>query len=107
MVTAVFYKSSDNKMLGFEISGHAGYAEYGNDIACASVSSAVMLTANTMTEVFNVNAKVKVNEDEILLKLVEDKDGSGDKLILGLLMQMDILSDEFPGSIKIVTKTAS
>ncbi|MBQ4095230.1 MAG: ribosomal-processing cysteine protease Prp [Oscillospiraceae bacterium] len=104
MVTARFYNSSDNKMLGFHVSGHAGFSDFGNDIACASVSSAVMLTANTITEVFKINAKVEVNENEILLKLLEDKDGSGDKLLLGLLMQMDLLSDEFPGAIKIVTK---
>ena len=107
MVTARFYKNSDNRMLGFHISGHAGYAEAGSDIACASVSSAVMLTANTITEVYKIDAKVEVNEDEILLKLKEDKDDNGDKLILGLLLQMDILSDEFPGSIKIVNKTVS
>ena len=104
MVTARFYNSSDNKMLGFHVSGHAGFSDFGSDIACASVSSAVMLTANTITEVFKINAKVEVNENEILLKLLEDKDGSGDKLLLGLLMQMDLLSDEFPGAIKIVTK---
>ncbi len=91
-------------MLGFHISGHAGFSDYGSDIACASVSSAVMLTANTITEVYKINAKVEVNENEILLKLIEDKDGNGDKLLLGLLMQMDMLSDEFPGAIKIVTK---
>ncbi len=104
MVTARFYNSSDNKMLGFHVSGHAGFSDFGSDIACASVSSAVMLTANTITEVFKINAKVEVNENEILLKLLEDKDGNGDKLLLGLLMQMDLLSDEFPGAIKIVTK---
>lgn len=104
MVTARFYNSSDNKMLGFHVSGHAGFSDFGSDIACASVSSAVMLTANTITEVFKINAKVEVNENEILLKLLEDKEGNGDKLLLGLLMQMDLLSDEFPGAIKIVTK---
>lgn len=91
-------------MLGFHITGHAGFSDFGSDVACASVSSAVMLTANTITDVFKINAKVEVNENEILLKLLEDKDGNGDKLLLGLLMQMDLLSDEFPGAIKIVTK---
>lgn len=101
MVIARFYKDPQDRMLGFHVSGHAGFADFGSDIACASVSSAVMMTANTVTEVFKINAKVKVEEDEILLKLLEDNDGSGDKLLLGLLMQLDMLSDEFPGCIKI------
>lgn len=92
-------------MLGFHITGHAGYADRGNDIACASVSSAVMMAANTATEVFKLDAKVDVREDEILFKFKGDKDGIGDRLLLGLLLQLDILSDEFPGCIKIENNT--
>ena len=105
MITARFYRSAQDLMLGFHISGHAGFADFGSDVACASVTSAVMMTANTITDVFKIDAKVKVQENEILLKLGEDKDGNGDKLLLGLLMQLDMLSDEFPGCIKIVNKT--
>lgn len=105
MIIARFYKNSDDKMLGFQISGHADYSENGNDIACASVSSAVMNTVNTITDVFKVDAKVAVEENEIILKLRNDEDGNGDKLLLGLLMHMYLMSDEFTGCIKIENKT--
>jgi uncharacterized protein YsxB (DUF464 family) len=39
MITAEFYRTSDNKLIGFSVSGHAGMADFGQDIACASVSS--------------------------------------------------------------------
>ncbi len=104
MITAKFYNDEHKKMLGFHVSGHAGYADIGNDIACASVSSAVMMTANAVTEVFGLKAKVRVTENEIMLKLGEDADGIGDKLMLSLLMQLDMLSDEFPGCIRIENK---
>ena len=29
-----------------EIKGHAGYADYGNDIVCSAISTACILTAN-------------------------------------------------------------
>lgn len=105
MITAKFYKDTQDRLLGFHVSGHAGFADHGSDIACASVSSAVMMAANTITEVFKINAKVKVTENEILLKLPEDDDGSGDKLLLGLLMQLEMLTYEFRGCIKIENKT--
>lgn len=104
MITAKFYNDAQNRMLGFHISGHAGFADIGSDIACASVSSAVMMTVNAVTDVFKLNAKVKVNENDILVKLVSDSEGLGDKLILSLLVHLDMLSDEFAGCIKVETK---
>ena len=101
MIRADFYQSRENKLLGFHISGHAGLADEGYDVACAAVSSAVMMTCNTVTEVFKINAKVDVDENDILLKLVTDSEGNGDKLLLGLMMQLDLISQEYPSTIKI------
>ena len=36
--------------LGFECSGHAGYAEAGSDIVCSAVSALTAATANGLTE---------------------------------------------------------
>lgn len=101
MIVADFYKSKDYKLLGFQVTGHAGYGQFGHDVACASVSSAVMMAANTITEAFKVEAKVIVEENEIILKLVSDEKGDGDKVLLGLLTHMYFLSDEFTGCIKV------
>jgi hypothetical protein len=103
MIEAKFFRSSDTeKLLGFVVSGHAGYAESGQDIVCAAVSSAVMLTANSVTEVFALNAKVREEPDgDIYLKLTEDPDGTGDKLLLGLLTHLYMIDKEFPKTIKI------
>ncbi len=105
MIIARFYKDSGDKLLGFDISGHAMQDEYGKDIACASVSSAVMLTCNTITEAFKSKAKVSVEENEIMLKL-EDSDESAEKAVLGLLAHMYFLSGEFSGkiSVKVIEK---
>ncbi len=100
MIKADFFKNSDDKLLGFSISGHADYGEEGFDIACASVSSAVMLTANSITEVFKISAKVRVLQNEILLKLPKEND-EADKLLLSLLTHLYEISSQFPGSMKI------
>lgn len=105
MIIARFYKNTENKLLGFQVSGHAMQSEYGKDIVCASVSSAVMLTCNTITEAFKSNAKVSVEENEIMLKLV-DSDENAEKILLGFLTHMYFLSDEFTGRIlvKVIEK---
>ncbi len=101
MICADFFKSPDEALLGFCITGHAGYADFGEDVCCASVSSAVMMAANTITEAFKIEAKVGVQENEIMLKLVNDNGGEGDKVLLGLLTHLYFLAEEFSGRIKV------
>ena len=101
MIVADFYKSKSDKLMGFRVTGHADYGQFGHDVACASVSSAVMMAANTITEAFKVDAKVSVDENEIIVKLAADDEGNGDKVILGLLTHMYFLSEDYTGCIKV------
>ena len=52
----VIFTVKDNDICGFEISGHSDYAEEGSDIVCAAVSSAALMTANTITEAEQQNS---------------------------------------------------
>ena len=101
MIQADFYRSGEGRLLGFEVSGHAGLADEGHDVCCASVSSAVMLAANTITDAFKVDAKVSVEENEIMLKLGSDPQCEGDKVLLGLLEHLCLMQDELPGYVKV------
>ena len=71
MITVRFQKSG-SRLRAFSISGHAGYADAGQDIVCASVTSAVQLTANAITEQFGERAAVTVEENQISLLLPSD-----------------------------------
>lgn len=91
-----------SSLVGFKVSGHADYGEYGQDIVCASVSSAVQLVCNTITECFNVNADVSVGENgTIALELLPPKDSPATTLIEGLKLHLELLSEEFPNTINI------
>ncbi|MBE6853062.1 MAG: ribosomal-processing cysteine protease Prp [Ruminococcus sp.] len=97
MITAVFYKKGGN-FSGFRVSGHAGYAEYGQDIVCASVSSAVQLTANLITETFAVKADASAVDDTVTLEVAEICE-EATLLIDGLKMHLELLSEEFENTI--------
>ena len=58
MVTAKFTQK-DGKLVAFDVSGHAGFANAGEDIVCAGVSSALQLTANGITEVVRAKSEAK------------------------------------------------
>ena len=40
-MTRVEFTTEDDRITGFTVSGHSGYAEAGSDIVCAAVSAAV------------------------------------------------------------------
>lgn len=101
MIIADFIKRN-GKLIGFSVGGHSGFADRGEDVVCASVSSAVQLTANTMTECFGIKAKVKVSGNKIQLELPSYEE-TGEKLIKGLYMHLEIISEEYEGTIKITT----
>lgn len=48
MIQVTIFRDSDEQYSGFELSGHAEYGEYGQDIVCAAVSALVLNTANSV-----------------------------------------------------------
>ena len=105
MINAKFYETSDDELVGFSVSGHAGYDDFGNDIVCASVSSAVMLAANTITEAFKAEAKVKVTDNRIEMRLKKHEQNA-EKVLLGLLTHLYMLSEDYQGTIKVSIEKA-
>lgn len=102
MVKAVFYRKKA-MFCGFIISGHAG-GRYGQDIVCAGVSSAVMLVVNTITDFFESDFNVKIQENKVGLRLNDpQKDVDARALIFSLENHLKMLSEEY-GGIKIVEK---
>lgn len=92
MLNAVFHlKGCD--FCGFEISGHAGYGTEGNDIVCAAVSSCTMLVCNAVTENFKADAKVKVEENRITLRLLK-YNKAATELIAALYEHLKVISED-------------
>ena len=62
-MTKVTFSSQGAKLLSVDILGHAGYAEEGEDIVCAAISSAVMLTHALLFDVQHIPVDTLI-EDE-------------------------------------------
>ncbi len=100
MILAKFF-SSGNELVGFEISGHSGYAEEGSDIVCASVSSCAYMVANTVTEIYHVDADIRLHDG--FLKLVVPVSGAGElqKLFSGFELHLKALAEEYKSFLKV------
>ncbi len=98
MTKAVFIRKNGT-LCRCSVKGHAGYAEEGQDIVCAAVSSAVQLTANLITETFGIEAQVSAKGDTVNIRT----DGSEipAKLLEALSVHLQCISEEFPEQIKL------
>ena len=91
--------------IGFECSGHAGYAAHGSDIVCAAISSVAYMTANTIIEIMKVDADADVKEDgEMTLRVPEESAEKTKELLLGLELQINELKKQYPKNVTITTE---
>ena len=100
MIVAEFFQKND-MICGFKVYGHAGYADLGSDIVCASISSAVQLTANTISEIFRFNAEITEGDNVITLKAVEYCDSVFQGILKGFRLHVKLLSQQFSKNVKI------
>lgn len=73
MINAVIYKDG-SKLVGFEIDGHANYAQAGEDIVCAAVSVLATTTVNSLGEQLPKKPTCLINETQGYLKCMISDD---------------------------------
>lgn len=100
MITVIFNCCGD-LVCGFKINGHSGYAEEGQDIICSAVSSASIMTANTITEVQHINAEITENDGFLSLNLSKDEAKKAEVVLSGLKLHLTALSEQFKEYIKV------
>ena len=107
MISVRFFEKQ-GKLSGVSVSGHAGYAAYGQDIVCASVTSAVQLTANGITEILKIPCDVSAEENCVAVMLSGEGESEEEAVhfLQALYLQLSILAEDYPKSVKIVVSQA-
>jgi len=62
-IRLIIWEDAQGRVRGFELSGHAGYADSGQDIVCAGVSALSMAACNGLEYFLSVVPKVVQEED--------------------------------------------
>ena len=83
-----------------EISGHANYDEFGKDIVCASVSSVVMTTVNSIMSIDDSSISYVYDGDKIIIKKLNDND-IVDKLLNTMILILKDLERQYKKNIKV------
>ena len=63
-MTTVTFLTEQARITGFDVQGHSGWGEAGEDIVCAAITSAVRLVDSTVNDVMGLCASVKVHEQD-------------------------------------------
>jgi uncharacterized protein YsxB (DUF464 family) len=96
----------DDRITGFTVFGHSGYAEAGSDIVCAAVSAIVTMAEATINEVCGAKAKVRVKEEDARVTLTLpascDEEDSVQAVLAGMMLTLISLRDDYPDYIEVL-----
>ena len=105
-MTKCEFFTQDDRITGFSVSGHSGYAEAGSDIVCAAISAVVTMAEATINDVCGGKAKVRVKEADARITLTlpnscEEEDAI-QAVLAGFLLYLVDLRDQYPDFIEVL-----
>ena len=105
-MTRCEFFTEEDRITGFSVSGHSGYAEAGSDIVCAAISAVVSMAEATINDVCGAKAKVRVKEEDARITLTlpascEEED-SIQAALTGLMVYLIGLRDDYSDYIEVL-----
>ena len=95
-----------DRITGFSVCGHSGYAEAGSDIVCAAISAVVTMAEATINDVCGAKAKVRVKNEDARVTLTLpascDEEESVQAVLAGMMLYLCSLRDEYPDYIEVL-----
>ena len=105
-MTRCEFFTEGERITGFSVSGHSGYAEAGADIVCAAVSAVVTMAEATINEVCGAKAKVRVKDEQarvtLMLPAVCDEEDTVQAVLAGMMLTLCSMRDDYPDYIEVM-----
>ena len=105
MTKCEFFTEGD-RITGFTVSGHSGYAEAGQDIVCAAISAVVTMAEATINDVCGAKAKVRVKDEDARITLTLptscDEEETVQAVLAGMMVTLCNLRDDYPDYIEVL-----
>lgn len=108
MIKAKFIQDFNENVLSFEISGHAGYREAGEDIVCAAVSVLAIETVNSIDKLADHQMEVKEADSEggylfakVQSNLTDEQHHTTQILMKHLYLSLEDVSQTYPDYVQI------
>ena len=97
MICVTIVQTKDKQIRAFQVSGHAGFAESGQDIVCSAVSALTITTINAL-EVYT-SQPFEVDQDEedgiITANFLDDLSHDAELLMKSLILGLRSIENEY------------
>lgn len=105
-MTKVSFILKDEKPYAFLIKGHAEYGNYGEDIVCSGITTAVFTTLNLLNKLLKEEDYTLIeNEEQGLIDFKLNKIDDLSLLIIQNLLDILInIEEQYPQNLKIIIK---
>ena len=105
MTKCEFFRDQE-RITGFSVSGHSGYAEAGSDIVCAAISAVVSMAEATINDVCGAKAKVRVKNEDARVTLTLptscDEEEAVQAVLAGMMLTLCSMRDDYPDYIEVL-----
>ena len=97
MIEVIIYRTKNHEIIGFDVEGHAGYGEYGEDIVCAAVSILVINTINSIERFTTDKTNLLQCSERGLIKFSFEGKASSDArlLIRSMIYGLQTIEEEY------------
>ena len=105
-MTRCEFFTEGERINGFSVSGHSGYAEAGSDIVCAAISAIVKMAEATINDVCGAKAKVRVKDEQarvtLTLPAICDEEETVQAVLAGMMLTLCSMRDDYPDYIEVL-----
>lgn len=107
-MTQIEILRKNGSIIKYTATGHAEYANHGEDIVCSSVSTNLQLPLAGITEILGLFPKFEISEGFLEVDLrgldLKNKDREVSILLESMLLMLKELTKEYPKYLKLVEK---
>ncbi|MDQ0156106.1 ribosomal-processing cysteine protease Prp [Robertmurraya andreesenii] len=109
MIETTIYRTETGRVRSFTMSGHALFANHGNDIVCAGASAISFGAVNSIIALTGVQPEIEQGEDGFLRcvipeNLPEDVQEKVQLLLEGMIVSLQTIERDYGKYIKITFK---
>ena len=108
-MTEIEILGKNGRIISYKAVGHAEYDEYGSDIVCAALSTALQFPLAGFQDVLEIYPRFEISSEglssvEIMLMDLKGKEREINTLLESMLVIVKQLSKDYPKNIKLVEK---
>ena len=97
MICVTVVQTKDKQIRAFQVAGHAGYAESGQDIVCSAVSALTITTINSLEAFTSQSFEIDQDEEDgvITVNFLENLEHDAALLMNSLIIGLKSIENEY------------